>query len=163
MGITTPPKNILAVICILIVVTTAVIVVAVDQQTKDAALCRKSLWRNYMGLMMYSGENDDRLPHLDWQRQVLRLQGGDWRRISCPLVWSPSNPQACGIAVNSDFVGRTLSSIDGASAPILFESAVMGPSAIAGISSMPVPGRHRGENNVCSLTGALAAVRDGVR
>ena len=76
--------------------------------------------------------------------------------VHCPAV-SPGSNSQFGYAMNAALGGKRLKEIKaGATTPLFYDSSDLGANAHDNVTSLPVPGRHNGHNNVVYMDGHVA-------
>jgi prepilin-type processing-associated H-X9-DG protein len=128
--------------------------------------CRSRLHQLTASLIMYSGDNDDRLPPRDaWMDAAVQAHNDAVKhgpRLSeeqfrCDVVVRAEMP-GIGYAFNSLLDGKKYSEItDSAKTILLYDSINFGRNASDPLLSLPKPGRHGGHNTVAYADGHTAS------
>lgn len=129
---------------------------ATAKTRSDSERCLSNVKQISLGLLMYSQDYDEVWTSSDWQANVTPYIR-DVQVFNCPSV--AKGGQQNGYAFNEQLVGAKSQSIaNPASTPAVFDSQVIGPSALSGPQGMSRPARHQEGNSVAYADGHAEAV-----
>jgi len=110
--------------------------------SRDAA-CLSNLKQLGLGLTMYAGDNDEKMPPRDAWMDAIGPYTKNPQIFHCILVKAPG---LYGYALNAGVKSMTAG---GANAtPLVYDSVNYGRNASDLFNSLPDPGRHKGRDNV---------------
>jgi hypothetical protein len=139
----------------------AAILFPVFAQAKEAAKttgCMSNVKQQAGGMLMYSIDFDDRLPLGDtWMDDIKQYTKSD-AVYHCPSLGA-SGAGVYGYAFQDKLRGKNLAKIEEADMAIMvFDSRETGRNAVAGLNTLPIPGRHfrRGKGNVAGMADGAA-------
>ena len=129
--------------------------VKVQKTSSSTASCPKDLKKLYDAMMNYAQSWDDTLPPANsWGSAITDpMQAfADSSMLKCP------NATQYGYAMNSAVGGKRLESIKNkATTPLLYDSSDLKLNANDDVKSLPVPGRHDGQNYIIYMDGHVDA------
>lgn len=131
---------------------------APQQASANTGGCPENLKRLYTAARLYADSWDDMLPPPDVWMDRITEYAQDTSVFRCPAV-AQGSADRYGYAMNRDAGARALWEISApADVPAFYDSTSLGRNANDAYSSLPVPGRHGGSNNVVFLDGHVKAV-----
>lgn len=116
--------------------------------------CQSNLQSLASAAIMYSAENDDRLPIKGWDKSLRKFQP-DLLIFACP-VQRRIDPRSSGYALEEQIAGKELSSFEKPRDHVFFfDSVVTQPGLTDKASALPRPPRHKNAktNNLVYLDG----------
>jgi prepilin-type processing-associated H-X9-DG protein len=109
-----------------------------------------------LGVIMYSGDFDDKAPPRDAWMDVIDPYIKNKDLLTCPLV-AEKKMLGHGYAFNSLLDSKDIAHVkDAATTPMIYDSINYGPNASDPVNSLPHPGRHDGKNVVGYVDGHAA-------
>lgn len=114
------------------------------------------------GVIMYGGDHDDRAPLRDSWMDGVRpfVRGGD--TLICPLVEENESLEGYGYAFNSLLDAVDLAAlVKPEDTPLIYDSINFARNASDPLLSLPMPGRHKGNNTIGYADGHANAVAFG--
>ena len=131
--------------------------------SKQTIACLSNLGELAKAASLYAGDHDDLLPSDKWNDKLhpyLRAIPDSELLFACP-VQRRLDPESSGYAMSNRAAGKKLKSIGPLPITVLmFDSHATQPSAIAGPSDTPFPGRHDHgrKNNVVYADGHATSI-----
>lgn len=128
-------------------------------RASPTSVCRRHLKQVGLGLVQYASEFDERMPSRDAWMDALALYVKDERDLHCPSV-----PKvAYGYAFNAALSHSSTDKLDApATSVVVYDSVNPLRNASDAVTSLPSPGRHRGEDMIGYADGHVRSKRFGV-
>lgn len=109
-----------------------------DDPEDQRALCVSNLKKVATAAVLYTSDNDDRLPPMDWMDAVEPYAQGNTDVFRCPAVAVGSH----GYAFNEALLGVNVTTIDTpTTTPLAFDSSLLTRNAVTSYA-LPDPPRH---------------------
>lgn len=125
-----------------------------ERPASKGVICLSNIKRIALGGIMYESDYDDVLPRRAWMDAL-------WPYLKNErLFHDPEFPTGrFGYVMNFALQGTNMSKRkDESTTPMVFDSTIDAPNAWASVSTLPVPGRHNGKNNIAYADGHARAV-----
>jgi hypothetical protein len=120
----------------------------------STSVCRSNVKQLTLGMTLYSGDWDDRLPDVSSWMDKLAPYTHHPEFYHCPKVAGG----AYGYGFSAKLAGADLGKIkDLETAPLLFDSDLLQRNAMGGLETLPNPARHRGQNFIAYADGSCRA------
>lgn len=120
-----------------------------DGTTSPIGVSSKRLYNLGLAARLYVSDYDDVAPLANW------ADGIDPYLVEKSSFNSPVVPGGFGYAMNRDMVGRNVLTISQDSTVLFFDSTVLARSAVASLTSMPVPARYGSQNTRVYVDGRV--------
>ncbi|BBO22948.1 MAG: hypothetical protein AMXMBFR19_01850 [Chthonomonadaceae bacterium] len=107
-----------------------------------SAVCLSNVRKLSAALVQYQLDNNESLPAGESWTLAVSPYLNDLKMLHCPALGS-ADSEPFGYALNESYAGRRLTPAEPLNnVPIVFESTVIEPNAVAPYRSKPTPGRH---------------------